>query len=482
MDRRMLRLLSLFLLLSSGFISFAHAKLENWNEYKSQNFTLYSDLDKSDVEKALTDFEIFRTTLFEVLNLDKSRTFVPVEVYAFKDYKDYDLVKPGRNVAGFFTPTTRGPIMVVGPGRLSDLDLNTLYHEYLHYLVRTNSSFRYPGWFDEGIAELYSSVEYNDEIVIIGNPSRLKPRTQTKLLDLETLLTINRSTLTGGKLTGRYYATAWLFTHFLRFSGDNGFDDYNASLNQFLILYNQGIKPLEAYKQSFAVSLDEMQKKLRRYRRKLRLSALSMTKPEINLDYQSQAMEQGQLYANLSSLAFSVGQQETSTKLLQQAMKLNNAKALSVNAFLLVREDKTEEAIALLDELVRRKNLSAEALLNIGQAYKELSERLSERQEEMRRLATYYLERSKKSGSYSQTLVFLADLYWQAGEKEKAAEEIIGAVSLLPSSTYFNLIAGSYMVELKNEAYARFFLGNVINWSNDPKQIEQAQLGLASFE
>jgi hypothetical protein len=77
--------------------------------------------------------------------------------------------------------------------------------------------------------------------------------------------------------------------------------------------------------------------------------------------------------------------------------------------------------------------------------------------------------------------VFLADLYWQIGERQKVSEEIIAAVALMPSNIYLNYRAGSYMVKLENNAYADFFLGNVLNWSKKPKQIEQAQTLLDSL-
>jgi hypothetical protein len=72
-------------------------------------------------------------------------------------------------------------------------------------------------------------------------------------------------------------------------------------------------------------------------------------------------------------------------------------------------------------------------------------------------------------------------LYWQIGEQQKVSEEIIAAVALMPSNISLNYLAGSYMVKLGNMAYANFFLGNVLNWSKNPKQIKQAQTLLDSL-
>lgn len=484
MDGMQLRKLLFLLALHSLFITTAHAEFNTWTEYESPHFRLYSDLDKSKVEKALLDFEVFRATLFEILNLDKTKAFVPVDIYVFKSSNDYWKIQPNRNVAGFFRDTARGPEMVIGPGDRRQLNLSTLYHEYLHYVVRANSSFKYPRWFDEGTAELYSSLEYDEEFVVIGKMADRKAGryANSNLLDLESLLTKTNILSSSKNSKTKYYSTAWLFVHFLQFSSVNGFDDYRPSLIQFLDLYNKGVAPLAAFDQAFSVSLKELQKQLERYNRKRTLFAQRFAKPQVQLSYQSKELDQGQLYANMSHLAFSSGQRDYSDEFLEQALKLNNSKALSVNSFLLVRQGKTAEAIALLDGLVVVKGLDAEVYLNIGQAYKELIKHMPERKEEIRRLAIYYLEKAKSLGRYSQTMVFLADLYWQAGEQQKAAEEIIGAVKLMPSNIYLNHRAGFYMVKMKNKPFASFFLGNVLNWSKNPMQITQAQVWLDSLE
>jgi hypothetical protein len=169
-------------------------------------------------------------------------------------------------------------MMVIGPGELRQLNLSTLYHEYLHYLVRANSSFRYPPWFDEVTAELYSSMEYDDDFVIIGNMANRAAGkyTNSKLLDLKTLLSKSNIRPASSKVIGQYYSTTWLFVHFLQYSSANGFDDYRDSLTQFLSLYNKGVGPLAAFEQSLSVSLEEIQKQLASYNRKLHcmLSAL----------------------------------------------------------------------------------------------------------------------------------------------------------------------------------------------------------------
>lgn len=479
----MRQILLLLLLLQFLFFAFSvRAEFSTWTEFKSSHFRLYSDLDKQQVESALLDFEVFRATLVELLHLD-NKNFAPVDIYVFKSQNDYATIQPNRKVSGFFMDTVRGPVMVVGPGNLRKLDLSTLYHEYLHYLLRVNSSFRYPRWFDEGIAELYSSLEYDENYVVIGKMANRAAGkyANSGLLDLKSLLTQTDIMSASNNIIQKYYSTAWLFVHFLQFSSVNGFEDYNDSLTKFLNLYNKGMAPIEAFEQSFAVSIDELQKQLERYNRKRILYAKRFTIPEFSLDYQSEELSQGLLYANMSHLAFSKGQRKSSDRFLQQALELNEPKALSVKSFLLVRQGKTTQALTLLDGLVRTKNLDAEVYLNIGQAYKELIKRLPKRNDEMRRLAIYYLEQAKKKGRFSQTQVFLADLYWQIGEYQKSSEEIIAAVSLMPSNIYLNYRAGSYMVKMKNKEYAHFFLGNVINWSKNSQQIAQAKIWLESL-
>jgi hypothetical protein len=67
-----------------------------------------------------------------------------------------------------------------------------------------------------------------------------------------------------------------------------------------LKLNNKGVAPLEAFEQSFSVSLEEIQKQLANYNRKRTLYAQRFAKPAVILDYQSKKLAQGKLYANMS--------------------------------------------------------------------------------------------------------------------------------------------------------------------------------------
>ena len=41
-------------------------------------------------------------------------------------------------------------------------------HEYVHFVLRNGAATRYPGWYDEGLAEFLSTVSMQGEQVAIG--------------------------------------------------------------------------------------------------------------------------------------------------------------------------------------------------------------------------------------------------------------------------------------------------------------------------
>jgi tetratricopeptide (TPR) repeat protein len=472
-----------FLLLSLLFWNFpASADFSDFSKYHTAHFDFYSDLDKEQVDSVLEQFEVFRAAVYYQLQLDPEKAVVPVSIYVFKNQRDYDLLKPKRNVVGFFRNTVRGPLMIVGPTGMSEGKLNVLFHEYVHFLLRATQNFSYPTWYEEGLAELYSSIEITADGVVIGGliGRRLAKTTNANFVELEELLTTTNVDLDkNSRQIDRFYGTSWLLSHFLSFGHINGFVDYRQNLSEFLILQNQGVEPLTAFEKTFPISLDELQKQLKQYNRIRVLKAALIKLPPIDSSIKVSKVEQGQMYANMSHLAFSSGNSEDSTLFLNKALELQNLQARSVKSFLLVRAGEYQQAKVQLDSIVQSKDKDPEVLLNIGQAYMELAVKQSKQRDEMNRLAMYYLQQATEQGSEAQAHVFLARLYWQAGQQQNAVDEIAKALKIMPSDVALNFYAGEYMAKLNNKVLAKRFLGNVVHWSQSKYLADKAS-GLLS--
>lgn len=459
------------------FVFDASAGVKDWSVYKTENFTFYSDQDEAGVKKSLEELEVFRLALLGLLQLDSSKPLLPVQIYSFKSQNDFRDVSP-RKLGGFFRNTQTGPIMVIGPGDGGQVSYEILYHEYVHYLMRSIYSANFPTWYDEGIADFYSTLDIGQETIVVGREPKGRARRSgnDNLVNLEKLmLETNQSKSRAASFERSFYSTSWLLVHFLSLGSVNGFDDYRTAMFNFLGLQNKGLSAQEAFKQAFPISVQELERQLKRYNRKRHLNAYKIPKPKVELRYTSSKLSLADTYATLSKLAFDSGKKEIADEYLELALDHKSALAFSIHSFLAARKNDKVEAQKFIQLALDNKSIFAETYLNIAQAYITLAKNDANVKSEMNHLALSYLEKAKESGTMPRASIYLAELYWQQGKKQQAVDEILSLVKLTPADLRANYIAGEYMLRIKNQQFAEFFFGNVINWSHSEALAQQAR-------
>ncbi|MFT7411680.1 MAG: hypothetical protein ACI9J4_000019 [Paraglaciecola sp.] len=67
-------------------------------------------------------------------------------------------------------------IMMIGN---ASSGMQTVFHEYIHYLVKATGSVNYPTWFNEGIAEFYATIQIKPDHVVIGNTLKRRANKKT---------------------------------------------------------------------------------------------------------------------------------------------------------------------------------------------------------------------------------------------------------------------------------------------------------------
>ena len=244
------------------------ASSDSWYEYKSHNFTIYSDVNKKEVENVIQDMERFRVAALRFTGIKDFKENEKLRLFYFDDSDSFYRFLDNRNVAGFFHRTWNGPvIMARSSGHNMDVS-GLMFHEYTHHLMRQRSMLRYPRWYSEGFAELLSSAEILEDYVRIGNvPMRIRHSWSVKgfrPLKLEQLLVPEDRT--HKYHLNNFYATAWLLTHYLQMGKYSGNPDYIEKTGIYLKAVSQGEDPIEAFPRYFGPSVDEMQKEMNRYR------------------------------------------------------------------------------------------------------------------------------------------------------------------------------------------------------------------------
>jgi hypothetical protein len=213
-----------------------------WLEIHSTHFTVITDAgDKKGKEVALR-FEQMRSVFASLLMKDRLNQPVPLTILAFKNDKDYFQSAPLRQgqpitAPGFFVPGDDQNYIVLN--LFEQESWRAVAHDFAHMLMNYN----YPpvqGWFDEGMAEYFSSIHVDNRQVEIGgdpelNPlysqdllenqheARNPPKSLTELLEgqvwlaLPDLFTMKHDTASYSEGTHHtlFYAQSWMTVHYL---------------------------------------------------------------------------------------------------------------------------------------------------------------------------------------------------------------------------------------------------------------------------
>jgi hypothetical protein len=213
-----------------------------WLEVHSTHFTVITDAgEKKGTEVALR-FEQMRAVFAILLMKDRLNESAPLTILALKNDKNYYQSAPlhqGQPISapGFFVPGTDQNFIVLN--LFEEESWRAVAHDFAHLLMNYN----YPpveGWFDEGMAEYFSSIRVDNKQVEIGGDPEMTgaftqdllqnqhevhnpPKSLTELLGgqvwlaLPDLLTMKHDTSTYAEATHHtlFYAQSWITVHYL---------------------------------------------------------------------------------------------------------------------------------------------------------------------------------------------------------------------------------------------------------------------------
>jgi tetratricopeptide (TPR) repeat protein len=277
-------LAALLVLLLSAFLPPAFgAGEQKWVEVHTAHFSVITDAgDKRGREVALR-MEQMRAVFGQLLMKGKLKMPVPVTVVALKSDKQYDRVAPGRqsNARGFYVPGTDRIYIVLN---LFESDpWRAVAHPLAHYFLNYN----YPpaqGWFDEGLAEYFGSIQIGGRQVEMGGDPELapewhedifdqmrrdpKPQSLTQLLSSPVWLSMvdlftmkhDSSGATEGTHNTLYYAQSWMVIHYL--VNKNRMPETG---KYFDLVLNQKVPVEKAMVEAFDLSASQMEEVVKTY-------------------------------------------------------------------------------------------------------------------------------------------------------------------------------------------------------------------------
>ncbi|HXM47625.1 MAG TPA: DUF1570 domain-containing protein [Pyrinomonadaceae bacterium] len=334
---------------------------DNWTSVHSQNFQLVGNASEKDIRLVANRLEQFRKVFALLFPSLKLNSPVPTTVIVFKSDSSYKPFKVNPNVAGYFQPGKDVNYITLTSEKLSDdQPYRTIFHEYVHLLVENTMGGTVPLWFNEGLAEYYSTFNITDENrrVILGEVVRnhvLYLREQ-KLLPLRTLFAVDYKSpyYNEGNKMNIFYAEAWMLMHYL-LQGEG--QKRRPQLARFVDLVRSNLTVDEAFQQAFQIGIDAFEKDFRSYVQGAKYMATAVTfekKLDFDSQMQSAPVTEGEAEAYLGDLLLHTRRLNDAESHLQQALTLSPELPMAEASFgmLRVRQGRLADARQYLEKAV----------------------------------------------------------------------------------------------------------------------------------
>jgi tetratricopeptide (TPR) repeat protein len=332
---------------------------DNWVSVRSKNFFLIGNASEKEIRQVGTRLEQFREVFSRLFTRTKFTSPVPTTVVVFKSDKSYLPFKSNPNTAGYFQP---GPdlnyITLTTEVRGEQNPFSVIFHEYTHLLVNNNAG-NVPVWFNEGLAEYYSTVAVtDDQKFALGNPiaNHVYLLREKKMLPLRTLFQVDHKSPYYNERDKQsvFYAQSWALMHYLILGNQA---KHVVQIQKFLDALSASLPMEKAFQQAFEMTIEQMEKELAKYIRSDRYTIMSGQfdqKIAFDKEMQTAPITEAEAQAYLGDLLLHSNRVEAEVY-LKKALELdpNLAMAHASMGMLRVREGKSTEARQSLERAVK---------------------------------------------------------------------------------------------------------------------------------
>ena len=317
---------------------------DNWTSVRSQNFQLVGNASEKDIRLVANRLEQFRSVFALLFPAIKLNSPVPTTVIVFKSDSSYKPFKVNQNIAGYFQPGEDvNYITLTTETSSEDHPFRTIFHEYVHLLIENTMGPTVPVWFNEGLAEYYSTFDITDENrkVLLGDLVRnhVLYLRETKFLPLRTLLAVDHKSpyYNEGNKMNIFYAESWMLMHYL-LQGEH--QKRRPQLVRFLELLGSNTTIDNAFQQAFQIDLEAFEKDFRSYVQGAKYMATAVTfekKLDFDSEMKSAPLTEAEAQAYLGDLLLHTHRLSDAEIRLQQALTLNPELPMAQTSFGMLR-------------------------------------------------------------------------------------------------------------------------------------------------
>ena len=316
---------------------------ENWRSVRTNNLFVIGNADAEKLRQVAAWLEFFHSSFARLVSRNVLNSSVPTTVVIFRDDASFVPFKPlyqGRpaNISGFFQPGEDVNYIALSLDPSERDPYSTAFHEYVHLHLRDNVP-NAPVWLNEGLAELYGSLQFSGNDALLGAPiyPYIRLLRDHELLPLATLFSIgtNSPHYNEQDKSGIFYGESWALVHYLML-GERGRPE---QFKRFLQQVSRGETAAKAIEDSFGVTVPQLEDDLRAYVRRGDFNAqriASVDDPQTYSTYtaiQRSSLSESEVNYYLGDLLLHIGRVADAERYFKQAVTLDPGFA-SANAVL----------------------------------------------------------------------------------------------------------------------------------------------------
>ena len=442
------------------------AMRRTWQEVQVGDIRVVSQLSEKQTLKFAEDLQRFQQVAGSLTGGARVKPRVPTQLVVVGDERTYSEDARGpEDTAGYFHRGLRSNLAVAKRTRYGDL-METVLHEYLHFLLENQGRLGLPAWYDEGFAQFLSSTEFDDDEVKIGGiPLSAGSAILTqKPLPVAELVTAENLHEWSDTRTTRFYGTSWELVHYLILTSPTR-DAFPDQLTRYLKETGRGGDPVRSFEAAFGLSTKEADAALSA-RRKRGYPVLTVDLPiDAAHEPQVQPLAPAEVALVLGDLHLRRNAPADARVWYERALEMNPdmPHALSGLADTWKFEGDFEKAEPLFQRALALAPEDPLILLDMGEYYDSLSRSVPD-PDERRRLRkkerSYYARANRIAPDMPETFVVnglshARDRERDAQAMQKALASLEHAHTLLPGNAdVTHRLADAYLIAGDREAAA----------------------------
>ncbi len=290
---------------------------ERWIRLTTPHFEMYTTNGEKQARAALAVFEQVRY-FFLQNSQSKSVPDDPMEIIAFRSEKEYQPYRFNEGAFAYYVRSRKVDYIVMQD--INSAHYEAAVHEYTHLFVE-HLNWKLPVWINEGLADLYSSLESEGNRAVVGRPlaGREMELRSHAWLDMNVLFAVESDSPYYNKRDEMpiFYAQSWALTHMLALG-----KSYRPEFPKFLAAVASGRPVVECFQAVYGKTLAEVTQDFEAYVHQRRVQAEVFDVKLTKADMEPVVSEPSQLSVELALANLLASQKETLMQAAQRLSKL----------------------------------------------------------------------------------------------------------------------------------------------------------------